>query len=185
MKEILASELVNNLYATDSYTNTAVKLANSINNYIPSHVTIVGNYTGVTPTGIPESAIGNWKLISKVQPIYFNNFDTWIKEISSQIKTNVYVVPLSITAPITIINSFNPCLSLTEILLTQNMIGNTYLKHVINGELISSSSELHFDIMLTIAESIINAIKIGFTVTPYASTLVGTGVTIFNSVIIN
>lgn len=186
MIQDLTQLLVTEQYHKETPTETSAAWANALNSYISAHVLLNGSYTGVIPPGIPEAGVGLWKLDPQIQPIPFADFNTWLNLLTLAIQTQVFLIPTSITAPITIITPMVPCLALTNVILTQQMLQDSLWSNVdySTGNLMTSHDETQRSCMEVIATTIIEAIRIGFTVTPYPSTMVGTGVTVFNSVTI-
>lgn len=186
MKEILTQQLCQALRGCTTAEETGAAYANVLNSYVASHVQVIGVYSGVIPPGVPEAGGGNFKVIGSIQPLIFGNSDfvTWVQKIETALKTQIHVVPPCLTPPLVITSATVPCFSLAKLVLTQQMIASAYQQLIVNGELKGEASQVQYKCQEVIAGAIILALQTGFTVTPYASTQVGTGMTTLTGTLI-
>jgi hypothetical protein len=180
-KEILTTQLCFGLHK-DKLTPAEVGIlyADILNNYINSHVQVVGAYVGTIPPAIPEFGVGNFAVISTISPWEWPEdglFSTWITNLSAELKTKIMISPISVNSPI-VITAPSQCFTNAEVILTPEMIAEGYKKNVTpGGELLTSGEQIQYDCQFIIASAIIDALMIGFTIVPYSSTMVGSGLT--------
>lgn len=174
----LANEWINALssltppYSAGTPLQAGTLLNTTLAKFIRENVTLLGAYSGVIPGTPPVPEVlpaDEVSIIGELPPSITGDFNTWIKDIETKLKTLMFV-GTGATSPIGSIMAFPT----TTILLTQKMVGDAYLSTVDEyGRVVSSNPQ--FECMKTIAKAILDAIKIGFIPT-YPATLVGTGV---------
>ena len=184
-KELLTTNLCKALKNVKTPLEVGTAYANVLNEYILSHVQLVGVYNGIIPPAIPEVGTANFSTIPAIEPwIWPGSYSKWVDNLETQLRTKIMINPVA--PPITIVDAITPCFNMATLisLKDQNTLRMAYDKNVDNGRMLTSGEQLQYDTQYAIAEDIIDALTIGFTITPYQSIMVGTGLTVFTSVII-
>lgn len=155
----------------------------SLTEYITTNVRLVGSYSGLTPTGLPESApMDQYSIIGSIPtiPIPSSGLLEWMTSLSNLIKSSFYVSVGLVSHPIGVFPAF-PTIDLS--LITTDRLGNEYMKCVDETYEIKPGMDPQYEVTYSLIDGILDGLKSGFIPT-FTAGITGTGVTTVSNILI-